>query len=723
MKSAAEGGAAAYPLSKQHRLRFRIVLWLFVVAMVRIAMRLVSLHGGSEYDFSAEDIYHIGKVTIQASRGEIYDRNGRLLATDREVFSLSANPSRVALRVKDPRALSARLHLQLGLDETDVYERLTRQGQGGAPVRFVWVKRWLSPDELALLGDPARLEAEGLYLEKEPVRFYPEGQLAAHVLGFVNRDRVGGEGVEALYDSYLRGTQGTRVAWKDARRNLLFSQTLDYEPARRGDDIRLTIDANLQNSLENELDRVIERCNAERATGIFMDPNTGAILALANRPAYDPNEYWAWPDESRVNRAVVDVFEPGSAFKIVVAAAALEEGLVTPDELIDCEGGAYRFYGRRRISDVHRMGVVPFSECFAHSSNIAIIKVAGMVGDAGLEEWVRRFGFGEPTGCGLRPESGGIFRSRSQWSKLSMISLPMGQELAVTIVQLARAYCAIANGGFLVQPHIVEHIVDAEGRIVHEPDPAPPRRILHEDTAHVLRELCHGVVTRGTGVYANIPEYRVGGKTGTAQIAKPDGSGFYEDRYTTIFAGFAPLSEPRLCGVIVVHSPMIRLHFGGYVCGPVFQKVVREALIRMNCPADPVQVPVKRPAAHVEDADTLAVRFPMAPIELSVDDEDEGDDFFPMQLVHASQDVSHDGPRLPNLLGMTKRQVKESVANLGVHWVARGSGWVVHQDPPPGTPLYQVSVCRLFFSSSRIGTDYETERVDGSIGTRAAAGP
>ncbi len=707
------------------RLHFRFLLvkggMLLIIAVV--CLRLVFLHTASKYKFAEEDIYHIGKVLIQAPRGDIFDRGGRLLATDRLSYSLSCDPVRVLQRVEDPHVLAARLHLLLHLDEEDVYERLTRRSTTGTPLRFVWIKRWLTPEEVNLLGDRETLKAQGLNLENEPVRYYPEGQLAAHVLGFVNRERIGGEGIEALYDSTLQGKQGMRVARKDAKRTLLLSQTLDYEPPRKGDNICLTIDAALQNSLEKELDAVIERTGAEHASGVFLDPQTGAILAMANRPAFDPNNYWDWPDENRVNRVLVDVFEPGSSFKLVTAAAALEEQLITPDTPINCEGGAYRFYNLRVIRDVHRMGVAPFRECFAESSNIAMIKVANMVGDIDFEQWIRRFGFGEPTGCGYKPESGGILLPRSKWSKLSMIALPLGQEVAVTILQLARAYAAVANGGFLVKPYLVERIENAEGGAVFIHNPEPPTRILHEETAEVLRELCHEVVTNGTGRYANIPEYRVGGKTGTAQIARPkeEGGGYYEDRYTAVFVGFAPLSNPRLCGAIIVHAPKSKPYYGGYVCGPVFKKVVQEALIRMNCPADPVQVPVRTPVMQVADADIPVQRLFLKPID-ALADEEEVSESFPVQSLPVREAAQSTDAVLPDFRGMTKRQAKEQVATLGIPWTSRGSGWVVYQEPPAGTPLYEVSVCRLYFSNTRWEIENEANRTTSSVGTRLTTG-
>ena len=343
----------------------------------------------------------------------------------------------------------------------------------------------------------------------EPERIYPEGSLAAHVLGFVNREGEGGSGLELLYNDRLKCVPGRRRARKDIQGRLLRSRTIEYIPPTGGEDLYLTIDKNMQYALERELADVIERCNAEHAMGILMEPHSGAILALAYVPTFDPNRFNEYSPEVYVNRTVVDFFEPGSSFKIITAAAALEHGLITPDTLIDCEGGAFNPYGHR-IKDFHALNVEPFTTCFAESSNIAIIKVAAMLGKERLAEWIARFGFGVRTGRDFQGESPGMVHPLKNWSRLSMGSLPMGHEIGVTMPQLARAYCAIANGGFLIEPYLVERAVSREGIVTYEHDASLRTRILSEQTAETMKMLCHQVVIHpeGTGRYANIPEYR-----------------------------------------------------------------------------------------------------------------------------------------------------------------------------------------------------------------------
>lgn len=680
---------------KRHRLRIRLTMLGFLALYAAIVGRLFMLNVDPDMRFADEDLVHVGEVQIERPRGDIVDRNGRVLATNREVPSLSVNPS----KVENAQRLAEWLAPRLGEPVPWVMERLTRTDSQGNPMKFVWLKRRMTEGEFARLDDLETVpEPEALLIQDEGIRYYPEGELAAHVLGFANREGVGSEGVESRFDDYLRSKAGRRVSRMDSRRNLMGFKTLEYEPPSGGEDVRLTIDAALQFRLERELDAAIERNDASRAMGILMDSDTGAILAMATRPAFDPNRYMDYSAAERRNRAVIDSFEPGSSFKIVTAAAALEHGLITPEEEIDCMGGRFNPYGHT-ITDTHPMEIATFAQCFAASSNIAIIKVAATLGPERFESWIRRFGFGQPTGLGLPGEESGIFRPRSKWSGLSMGSLPMGHEISVTMVQLARAFSVIANGGLLIEPHVVEEVRSKEGALRWRYQPDSVHRILSESTAETMRRLCHEVVTNdeGTGSLAAIPEYRVGGKTGTAQIAKPDGTGYYADRYTAVFAGFAPVSDPRVTCVIVVQEPMIRLHYGGYVCGPVFSRVVREALVRLNVPPDPMESapPIDRDGPSDDLVDRLELAM-LEPTDVAV----SPDGLDGLELLNAAEDVSNQGPGLPSFIGMTKREAKALTVSLGLPWDPQGVGRVVRQDPPPGTRLDEVRLCTLVFSSS-----------------------
>ncbi len=693
---------AELPLTRKHRRRVRLVFWGFLIAFNFIIIHVIKLQVWPDEKFLKNDEAHVGTVPLTIPRGRIYDREGRILARDRQAPSIWADPRYVS----NPFDAAQRLSTKLNLDEDLILERLTRRTEDGRKMQDVPIKRYLSESELENLGDLNAFVGGGLRIKREPLRYYPEEMLAAHVVGYVNRENKGAQGIEHAYDSYLRSTEGVHRARKDANRNLLASLTLEYVPPAGGNDVILTIDKPIQHALERELMAVMERCQAARAMGLLMDPKTGAILALACMPAFDPNAFWDYSDEQRKNRAVTDVFEPGSAFKIVTASAALELGLVTPDTLIDCEGGRWSAFGRRVISDVHKMNVVPFREVFAESSNIGIIKVAGMITQQGgnplLDEWIRRFGFGEQTSRDFQLESGGIYAPVKTWSKLSPISLPMGQEIAVTMPQLARAFAVIANGGYLVEPHLVREVVDREGREIYQYEPGERPRVISKETAKTMQELCYEVVAHGTGTRAAIAEYRAGGKTGTAQVARADGKGYYEDQHTAVFAGFAPIADPRVCAVIVVHNPQSKPYWGGYVCGPVFKEVVREALIRLECPEDPMEDLVEEGTVEEGDADTLVARLDDARGEPAIATRSEADLAFEnAELLAMEADLPDTTPRLPSFDGLTKSQAKNALATLGLSWDAQGSGWVVAQEPPAGTPLADVDRCRLVFSNTK----------------------
>ena len=702
--------------AKSHRLRIYLVLGGFILALLAIGAGLVKLQADPNMKLTEEEERHVGQRRLEIPRGDICDRNGRLLAKDRKVGSLWADPR----YVQEPSTTALHVSVLLHLDEDQVLARLSKRDAQNRRRKFVWIKRWLTDQELEAFEALSPAVKEGLAIRTESVRFYPEGQLAAHVLGFANRDGEGCEGVERAYDSYLRSIPGRHKSRVDAHRKILSSLTLEYVAPKGGDTVYTTIDKNIQRTLEQQLESGMARAEAPRGMGLVMDPKTGAILALACRPAFDPNRYWEAEPELYGNRAAIDVFEPGSSFKIVTASATLEHGLITPDTLIDCEGGAFNPYGHR-IRDFHKMDVVPFTACFTESSNIAIIKVAAMLGEERLETWIRRFSFGRRACQDLLVESRGIFRPRSQWSRLSMGSLPMGQEIAVTIFQLARAFSVIANGGCLVEPHLVERVVSRDGAVTYERPYMEPERILSERTAATMKQLCHLVALHGTGKYASIPEFRVGGKTGTAQIARPDGKGFYPDKYTAIFAGFAPIRDPQVCAVIVIQEPGIRLHYGGYVCGPVFKEVVRDALIKLNCPQDPV---------IEESTEGQAAKVALAPSSADDGEEADADTVMARTEVEARGTVveSADGilgglelvaldaaltldeaPALPSFAGLTKRQAKARIDELGLNWDPQGAGWVVLQDPPAGTSLVDVTLCRLVFSNRPVAAAHETD--------------
>lgn len=715
----------------------RFMLTAFLVVFAVIGLRLHFVHLLPNKALNVEEAKHIGEVTLRAPRGEIYDRNAIRLATNRSVPSLWVD----ATTLEDPAAFANAVAPRLGVDPAELLKRLTERTRDGKLYKFKWVKRWVTePAEAAVLADLLVEWDKILHVRYETLRHYPQRMAAAQLIGFVNRNDEASEGVELMYDKHLRSEQGVYRARTDTARRLLESRVLEYTPPKAGEALQLTLDINIQHHLEDVIDQRLIDTKSSTGMGIIMNPHTGEILAMATRPAYDPNYYESYTDAQRKNIAIVDVFEPGSAFKIIAAAAAIEEGLIDRHTMINCENGGFAPYGHY-IKDYHKLGVEPFETCFAQSSNVAIIKVAAKIGPERFEQWIRAFGYGDRTSRDFQAgsESRGIFRPRKQWNRLSMGSLPMGQEIAVTMPQLARSFAVIANGGFLVEPYFVERAIAQDGTVTYQHRQDTRKRIISEETAKTMRELLGHAVKVGTGDDAAIEEYDVGGKTGTAQMASTTGRGYDTERYTTVFAGLAPVNNPRLVCVIVIKEPMIAKNrrYGGYVCGPVFKDVVRDALVRMNVPADhppadggPIKitnvVPIPVPEATEADAmpadgDTVVERLSEEEIEaLLMAMEDQMESLDGLELNKPTEVADVNAGTLPDLSGLTKRQVHEKLRALGVPWDPRGVGRVISQSPAAGTPLGQVTLCSVEFgrphfqSAEAEGEDTETKGSKGS---------
>ena len=702
---------------QQHQLRAcfagagLLVLGTFIIGI------LVYSNFHPQENLASEDETHIGRFFIKNQRGEIFDRNGTVLAVNKSAPTLQVDPR----KVEDADALATFLSKHIDMSWEDIFARLAKLDESGQVRKMNTIKRWIEK--------PSREELEkiiasepSLSLRDEPLRHYRYGDSAAHLLGFVNRAGEASEGLELAFDKYLHPRAGEIRARTDNGRQLLPSGLLSYQEPEGGDKVQITVDINMQQTLERCLDKRMEEVGAKAAMGILMDPHTGAIFALANRPAFDPNHYDLYDPALRKNRVALDRFEPGSAFKIVVSSAALENHLVYPEEMIDCENGGFNPYGHY-IKDFYRLGVIPFSYAFAKSSNVAMIKLGKRLGPERMDEWIRLYGFGEKTSRDFKHESTGIYHAREKWSRLSMGSLPMGQEIAVTSLQLARAFAVIASGGLLVEPYFVEQAVNRYGEVTYKHDPLPPKRVLSPDTAKTMVELCHQVVLHGTGTTANIPEFRVGGKTGTAQMAKSNGRGYDPDRYTAVFAGFAPVASPSIVGVIVVQEPAIRQRWGGFVCGPVFQEVVKDALIRLGTPEDPVvnpdnprMEPVKKTAPKEqapaqskdkertliadliaeEDADTVSP--PPAPEDIDENFQALITPLDGISLVARPMAAKGDEKAMPDLTGKTKSQVRMELQRMGIVLDAQGVGWAVEQEFAPGLSVGDVKVCSIRFS-------------------------
>ena len=505
--------------------------------------------------------------SLQAQRGAIYDRTGRPLALSVPVPSVFANPRQVS----DPAVTAARLAHLVNRNAAAVRQRLEKN-KG-----FVWVARQVDPDLAPQLG---AFRGEGIGVIEEPKRFYPHGKLACHLLGFVDIDQQGLEGIEWSLNGALRGQPGWRSTLRDARGHLLVgSWTSEADPIN-GYDVVLTVDSVVQQAAEEALAWGVDEYHAKGGSIIVMEPHTGAILAMANWPIYDPNEPSNAPAESRRNRAITDIMEPGSVFKTVTASALLEEGLVTPEEQFFCENGKYHTVGRHILDDHTPHGMLSFHDVIAYSSNIGTAKAAQRLKPDVLYRYIRAFGYGQKTGIDMPGEVSGIVAPPAKWSKLSPFIIPIGQEVGVTPLQMAVMMAVIANGGQRVQPYLVERIQTTDGALVRAHASDTPARILRPETAALVQSMLSSVVTSGTGRLANVQGLTVAGKTGTAQKLEPNGR-YSHSRFVASFVGFGPVPDSQFVMAVNIDEPR-PAYFGGVVAAPIFKRVVEHVASYLN---------------------------------------------------------------------------------------------------------------------------------------------
>lgn len=588
---------------------------------------------------------HLREWIVLPKRGTILDRAGEPLALSLEAQSVYARPR----RIKDPESIARTLAQLLGLDSAGVQKRLRTKKP------FVWIERQITPKEAERIK---ALNLKGVGMSYEPDRYYPQGQLAGQVIGFVGRDSQGLEGIELYYDAYIRGETGSSVIERDGRGRRVLVQGVEELQIPPGADIHLTLDTSIQHLVERELEAAVSKFRAKAGIAVVVEPFSGEVLALANYPFFNPNSFnrhssWQWR-----NRAVTDSFEPGSTFKAILAAAALEEGIVGKEDLLYCEFGKY-FYAGKIIHDSHKYGWLPFYKIIQHSSNIGATKVAEKLKKERYFKYIKRFGFGRLTGIDMPGEVAGTVRPLSEWSPIALATHSFGQGIAVTPIQLVMAYGAIANGGFLMQPFVVRRVVGPDGKVLVVNQAHVVRRVVSEKTARLLTSILKGVVSDGgTGVMASVEGFEVAGKTGTAQ--KPDlvHGGYSANKRIASFIGFVPADDPRLVLLVLVDEPEVNV-YGGVVAAPVFRKIARGVLRHLGVvPERPGPLPL--PTAKEW---TLA----------------RGDRRNGVGTVKRE-----DAPGVPDFVGLSLREAVGKARALKLKVKMRGNGYVVKQSPAPG---------------------------------------
>ncbi len=675
-----------------------IVLWGVAIFLKLISLQLIH---HKKYLAMARQQQEM-KVELPAARGNIYDRNGQPLAMSLPVDSVSVNPR----RVPNLSIASEVLASILNIDREELAGRL--QNAVELKKGFLWVKRKIRPAESERLKS---LHLDWIDFHPESSRTYPAGPVASHVLGmlYVEEDEErGAAGIEKALDSELRGHAGTERLLTDVHRRGLDSQI--SLAAQAGKSITLTIDEAIQFTAEKYLRLAVESNHASTGSIVAMNPNSGEVYAMANYPTYDPNlpPSKNEPPGARLNLGASVPFEPGSVFKVVTLSAALETTNIRPDTIINCGSGAMNFFGRVVHEAKHGYGSISMADVLAHSSNIGAIQIGLKVGEKNLLDYVHRFGFGSKSGVPLPAEASGRVRKLERWTKTSIASVAMGQEISTTTLQLARACSVIANGGLLVKPRLVLK----DGDIAQQYE--QPVRVIRPETAITMRQMMEGVVIKPFGTGFHLPRisgYSFGGKTGSAQIYDV-ASHHYTHLYNASFMGFAPVNNPSIVVVVTVNGSK---GFGAPVAGPAFSAVMAEALRVMDVPKDlPETIDPKSDdqkmllakAATRADADNAA--------DAVMGDESspqpnilEEEDTVPSMATAAAVTIpvaqviipkKPEGSQAPNFRGKTMRAVMEEATELGLRIMVAGSGVARQQVPPPGSILQPGEAIRVQFA-------------------------
>ncbi|MGA3176721.1 MAG: penicillin-binding protein [Candidatus Acidiferrum sp.] len=633
-------------------------------------------------------------IEITPKRGAIYDRKMKALAMSMPVQSAFAVPS----EVKDVAMASRLLSGVLATPQEEIRAKLEAGGT------FVWIRRKLPPEKAEAVKS---LNLKGVYFQEENQRYYPKRDLAAHVVGFVDVDEKGLGGIEHEYDNVIRGQGEKIVVMADAKQRWFDGGEAQRD---RGTSVVLTLDEKVQYIAERELATAIEKTHAVAGTVIVQDPNTGALLALANWPKFNPNAAADAPAEARMNRAISAIYEPGSTFKLVTLAAAFDQNLIRPEERFDCENGSL-VVGGRRIHDHKAYGILTVSEILANSSDVGAMKIALRLGAPKFYDYIRGFGFGTPTGVDLPGESRGLVERLQHWMPVSIGAISMGQEIGVTPLQMVTAVSSVANGGLLYKPHAVQQMTRGEQIVVLDGPSAPaePRRVIRPETAATLRHLMEGVILNGTGKAARLDGWTAGGKTGTAQKIDPATGRYSRTNVIASFTGFAPINNPAVTILVSLDSPGGYPHGGGDVAAPVFKRIAEQVLSYLDVPRDvPVSPRLVQTAYHQgaraesESLDDLApVDFNTLPGSADAEPKEVPAKSPEPKLPEVTVAVDEGGDiPVPDFTGKTMREVTEACLRLGLNPILVGSRLASKQSPAAGSQVRRGSKVTVQFGGT-----------------------
>ncbi len=623
-----------------------ILLSLFAVVLAR-SYQLQVLQSKKLVTLAERQYQRI--MPLEPRRGILYDRKGEEMAITVEVDSVFVQPERIA----DARRLSLKLAPILAKKP----ETLVKKLKGEKP--FVWLERGVTPEQREAIE---KLNAEGVEFLKETKRFYPQaGGIAAHVMGFAGVDSQGLEGIELGYNEFIRGEPGFVLISKDALGRPISAENLQFRHSEEGCEVVMTLDMNIQYIVEKELKKAVQTASARGGMAVVMNPATGEILAMAVQPSFDPNRFAAAAPQFRKNRTITDTFEPGSTFKVFLLAAALEERVASPGDLFFCENGK-TVIGGRVIHDVHHYGWLSLSEIIKYSSNIGASKVGRKLGKTKLHQYLKNFGFGGKSGIDLPGEVPGFLPPPNYWSEVGLANISFGQGVSLTALQITNAFAAIANGGVLMRPYVVQSVIQPPGKVLKENRPKALRRVISPATAKTVAAILKTVMEEGgTGKAAAPSGYEAGGKTGTAQKALENGRGYSGKRIGS-FIGFAPVDNPQLVISVIIDEPQ-GIKYGGVVAGPAFKAIAEQVLPFMG---------------NYPEGTTVLARIdpPKNVREITADFSSAG----------RTDTVEQKGV-MPDFSGQTMRQVLQAAKRLDLDLRFEGTGKAVAQEPPPGRVL------------------------------------
>jgi len=633
------------------RVRIRLIGFCFILAFGFIVARAFQLQVVGQ-DLWAEKAVrqHQKTIALTPQRGTIFDRNGESMAVSVEVDSVYIEPNKVSATSRTAKALAEVLSMKRSVVKAKLQAKKS----------FIWLKRQVTPRESELIR---ALDIEGVRFIKEHRRYYPNSEIGAQVIGFTGLDPKGLEGLELEYDNLMLGRGGYLVMGRDALgRGLLNSSDDQIQAGEKGRDLYMTLDKNLQYIAEKELARAVSESNAKSGTAVVLDPRTGEVLAMSSQPDYNPNAFFKHRPGDWRNRALCDSFEPGSTIKVFLMAAALNEGVINRRQKINCENGSIEVSGKI-VHDHRPYSLLTPSEIIKFSSNIGAYKIGRALDRNRYYNYLRDFGFGQKTEIGLPGEVSGLIHQPTRWFDVDLAAISFGQGLTVTPLQLATATAAIANGGYLMAPYVVEKIVDSYGQVTMKQQPRIRRKVISSEVADQVRDMMVRVTEKGgTGMLGAVPGYRVAGKTGTAQKVDPVTGGYSVDKSVSSFVGFVPADDPRLVILVLIDEPQGKA-YGGLVAAPVFSRIANQSLRYLKVmPTEKATVPVLNTIADLIEA---PIQPPIYDIRVS----------------------GVEMPQMPDFFGMSYRQVMQVMQKSGLNIKLKGTGRVIAQSPDPGRPI------------------------------------